>query len=99
MSFLAYLWGSVFDRKKDCFYQLYGSYFTDEIHRKRDILPVRRISFENYLVNVPCNADSYLKDIYGPDYMLVPDEDKRVCHCLDVIFYSCFNVMRLWQWI
>ena len=86
MSRIAYFVGGLFSRHQDEYYQQYGSYFTKEVHKSSDIFPLRRIEFEGIELNAPCNADAYLKDIYGSDYMMIPEEEKRETHCVDVIF-------------
>lgn len=86
LSRAAYLFGAVFNRHDGVLYQRYGSYFTNEVHKSDDIFPLGRISFEGVELNAPCNTDAYLKDIYGPDYVMIPEEDKRATHCVDVVF-------------
>lgn len=86
LSHIAYSVGGIFSRHRDTFYQQYGSYFTDEVHKIDDIFPLGRIKFEGTELNAPCNTDAYLKDIYGPDYMMVPEEQNRETHCVDIVF-------------
>lgn len=50
-----------------------------------DIFPLHRIMFEDCEVNVPCNADKYLRNIYG-DYMRLPNLDKIAIHARNVFF-------------
>lgn len=46
------------------------SYFTD----------ITRLSFEGHFFSAPSKYDDMLKSWYGPDYMQLPPEDKRVTH-------------------
>ena len=44
-----------------------------------EMIPVRRIRFENKELLIMNNPDYYLKIMYN-DYMALPPEDQRVCH-------------------
>ena len=52
----------------------YGVGWINNIRYEGEILPVKRVSFEGYLLPVPGDSDGYLKRIYG-DYMNIPDDD------------------------
>lgn len=49
------------------------------IVQKRDLLPLRKMKFENTEIVVPNNPDAMLKDIYG-DYMKLPPKAKQIGH-------------------
>lgn len=44
-----------------------------------DIVPVKPIKFEDRTYMIMNNPDAYLTEMYG-DYMILPPEEKRVCH-------------------
>lgn len=47
---------------------------------KRELYPLRKMPFEDIMVNIPNDYDTYLCRIFG-DYMTLPPEGKRVNHC------------------
>lgn len=53
----------------------------------KDILPYKKVEFENIKVNVPQNYDYILRKRYG-DYMQMPPEEERVNHAADVIDFG-----------
>jgi lipopolysaccharide cholinephosphotransferase len=55
-----------------------GHYF-GHIMPKSVYYPPRKAEFEDFLINVPNDTDSYLKNQYG-DYMKIPDEKDREKH-------------------
>ena len=55
-----------------------GHYF-GEIYKKKDMLPVIYVPFEDTRLPIPCNADAYLSHLYG-DYMTIPEESRRERH-------------------
>ena len=44
-----------------------------------DIYPVKPVKFEDRTYMIMNNPDAYLTEMYG-DYMVLPPEEKRVCH-------------------
>lgn len=44
------------------------------------LLPTKRMRFEDMMVCVPANPNAYLTQRFGPDYMTLPPEDKRHNH-------------------
>ncbi len=48
------------------------------------IFPVRRVQFEDFEVNSPCNPEAYLSTVYG-DYMALPPVEERVGHIPQVL--------------
>lgn len=59
------------------------AFFKEGIYRKSYFQIPRRVQFETIELNIPSDADKYLKDRFG-DYMKMPDEDsiKSVQHAL-----------------
>lgn len=56
------------------------------IFKVQDMIPTRRVKFEDREYNIMNNPDKYLKIMYG-DYMTLPSEDKRTCHLVgEVVF-------------
>lgn len=55
-----------------------GHYF-GHIMKKEVYYPPRKAQFEDFMINVPNDTDSYLKNQYG-DYMKIPDEKDREKH-------------------
>jgi lipopolysaccharide cholinephosphotransferase len=63
-----------------------GHYF-GEIRPSSTFFPVDKAQFEGLTVNIPGNADDYLRNLYGDDYMTLPPEEKRERHfILDIKF-------------
>jgi lipopolysaccharide cholinephosphotransferase len=56
-----------------------GHYF-GEIRSRETFIPVSQGLFEGLVVNLPGNPDDYLSNLYGPDYMQLPPEEKRERH-------------------
>lgn len=64
-----------------------GHYF-GEIRPKETFFPVAKGVFENVEVNLPCNSDDYLSNLYGKDYMIIPPVEKREKHFIFDIKFS-----------
>ena len=47
---------------------------------KDELYPLKKMPFEDIMVNMPNNYDAYLRRLFG-DYMQVPPPEKRVNHC------------------
>jgi lipopolysaccharide cholinephosphotransferase len=74
----------------------YSMYKTDKCclfwgaYKYKDIFPTGwfgegvPVKFEDITANAPCNYDSYLRQLYG-DYMVLPPEDKRHGHNIEII--------------
>ncbi|MDK0774861.1 LicD family protein [Clostridium perfringens] len=45
-----------------------------------DIFPLKDINFEDINVKCPNNIDKYLRNLYGEDYMKIPEEKDRFSH-------------------
>lgn len=54
------------------------------IFKKDEIYPLKRKKFENIELNIPCNADAVLKNIFG-EYMKIPPDKEQLTHAK---FYS-----------
>lgn len=39
-----------------------------------------KVVFEDFMANAPSNADDYLKNVYGSDYMVIPKVEDRIDH-------------------
>ena len=57
------------------------------IFKTEDMVPVKRIAFEDREYSIMNNPDAYLKAMYG-DYMTLPPEDKRVYHLTGEIIFD-----------
>ena len=55
------------------------------IHLYDDIFPTSTIEFEGQAFRAPARPEAYTANIYGPDYMQLPPEDKRKVHA---VFYA-----------
>lgn len=55
--------------------------------KKSDILPLKKVPFENIYAYIPANNDAFLKKVYG-DYMQIPPEEERVNHAPLVIQFE-----------
>lgn len=65
---------------------VYG-YNTRNLFYKKDIYPVRRMSFEGFQACVPNNPDAILTASFG-NYMQIPPEEKRRVHGSKIEFYD-----------
>lgn len=62
-------------------------HYFGEIHEVFSVLPLSEAQFENLKVNVPGDADAYLRKLYGDDYMQIPPEKEREGHfVVDIVF-------------
>ena len=52
-----------------------------------DIYPIKPIRFEDRTYMIMNNPDAYLTEMYG-DYMVLPPEEKRVCHAGGKIIFD-----------
>lgn len=57
-------------------------HFFGETAERHELCNVIKASFEGYQVNIPAGYDSYLKRLYGKDYMKIPAKNKRERHAL-----------------
>lgn len=64
-------------------YESLGSCFSNVRYRDR-IYPLKELCFEGKTFYVPNDSDFYLRTMYGDDYMILPDENKRRIHNLVV---------------
>lgn len=54
---------------------------------KSELYPLKKMPFEQLMVNMPNDYDIYLRRLFG-DYMQMPPEDKRVNHCPYVLDFG-----------
>lgn len=73
--------------RKDHYSHSYGVCFTKGRSRK-NIYPLQRISFEGQEFNAPNDCDSYLSELFGPEYMNIPDQSTITTHNLDISLYD-----------
>lgn len=77
----------LFDNKKsECYNMSYGLSFTSKRYLK-NIYPLKKISFEGYMLNAPQNSDAYLTDLYG-DWRKLPSPDEIHTHNAIIKFYD-----------
>lgn len=55
--------------------------------KAEDLVPTKRIKFEDREYGIMNNPDAYLKNMYG-DYMTLPPEEKRECHLFGEIIFD-----------
>lgn len=75
--------GKIFNRD---LYAIDIQYFIQkDFYKKEDILPTKKLWFENKLYNVPGNIENYLLIHYGKDYMKLPtiNEQKDSIHAIE----------------
>jgi len=59
--------------------------YDDAVTLRDAWFPVKKITFENILANVPNDVEGYLRSAFGPSYMELPPEDKREQHfCVEL---------------
>jgi len=67
---------------------LSGSYaYEKETNLRSTVLPVKKIKFEGKMYNGMTDNDTYLKKIYGDNYMELPPLEKRINHLPDTIIF------------
>ncbi len=84
-------WMSCFHEKSDQGYYInYGSPYPIEkdIHRLEWFAGGKNVYFENKTYRGPVNAEAFLEQLYGMDYMQLPPLEKRVCHNPKVIYFG-----------
>jgi lipopolysaccharide cholinephosphotransferase len=76
--------GKIIERNKalgtDCYIGNGFDTLWKRYYRYDDIYPLGEITFEDGSFFAPHSIDTYLKSIYGPDYMTPPPESERNCH-------------------
>ena len=70
-----------------CYYY-HMFYKSDLFFLTEDIMPTKRVPFEDRMLPIMNNADAYLKMMYG-DYMVLPPLEKRTCHAKGKIIFNC----------
>lgn len=67
-----------------------GRYGIKETFQKEIFAEPVQIKFENHLFSAPNDSHQYLTNMYG-DYMILPDEDKRVTHFDGEVYEVAIN--------
>ncbi len=57
------------------------------VFKTEDLIPTKRVKFEDREYSIMNNPDEYLKIMYG-DYMTLPPEDKRIYHLIGEIIFD-----------
>mgnify|MGYP000099340477 CR=1 FL=1 len=65
-----------------------GQVFGGGIFDCNDIFPLSTVLFEGFEFNAPGNIDNFLNVTFGPEYMIIPDEENRNNHTLSVEFFD-----------
>ena len=84
-------WMSRFYEQSDHGYYInYGSPYSIEkdIYKLEWFAEGRNVYFENKTYRGPVNAEAFLEQIYGKDYMQLPPLEKRVCHNPKIISFG-----------
>ena len=55
-------------------------HYFGEIRKRSELLEYREAAFEGLTVNIPKDAEIYLRALYGPDFMKIPEENARESH-------------------
>ena len=50
------------------------------LHKYTSIFPLKDSQWRNLSIKIPNNPDSFLKELYGEDYMQIPTIDKQYAH-------------------
>ena len=62
-------------------------HYFGEICSSSTFVPAVKVPFEDIEVFIPADSDGYLRNLYGPDYMVLPPEEKREHHAIiDIAF-------------
>ena len=61
--------------------------FFSKTHSESAVFPTKDIEFEGHTMRGPADDDTYLRDYYG-DYMIIPPEEKRLTHNVEILFYD-----------
>ena len=67
------------DRDTGVYAYFCGGKPDNNIFKKEDLFPLRKIRFEDMELNFPNKLEEYLTHLYG-DFMQIPPEEKRVSH-------------------
>ncbi len=82
---LAWRFRDIFFNRPGQMYLSRGVEFSSKPHHdRRDIFPLREISFEGYMFFAPHRPDTYLRKKYG-DFLKVPPEGERKTHAREII--------------
>lgn len=67
-------------------------------YEKKWIYPLKELEFEGHKFFVPNDYDSYLKYLYGKDYMKIPPKEKRITHNLGINLFKANNHPESLKW-
>ena len=71
---------------------------TEERVVKAEYLPVTEVQFEGHTFPAPAGWDTYLRQLYGPDYMQLPPVEKRVSNHGLIPFYPRLSASDQLAW-
>lgn len=54
----------------------------------KNVFPLKRIEFEGTLFYAPNQYESYLENLYGPNWNELPPEESRVSHDINIVFFD-----------
>lgn len=77
------------ERKGDYYMDLEDNDYKPVIMKKDLFSPCSKKKFGDMEVRVPGNYDKYLSDVYGSDYMKVPEEGSKFRYAHDGIIVDC----------
>lgn len=69
----------IFGNKKKCSYS-YGIYWWDHTYPENVVYPFSQLKYEGRIYPGPANPDTFLKTIYGENYMQLPKKESRNHH-------------------
>ena len=67
-------------------------------YEKKWIYPLKELEFEGHKFFAPNDCDSYLKSLYGKDYMKLPPEEKRLPHNFSLNLFKSNNHPESLKW-
>ena len=65
----------------------YGTLYPTVFIDKPTLFPLKEIEFEGHYFLAPNNANKYLTQYYGPNYMDIPPENDRKTHTTEIKMY------------
>ena len=79
-------------RETDFVVNYSGAYSIQNEKTKKDVITnLSLLLFETYSLPCPSEYDVYLRNVYGDDYMIIPDEENRTQHRIDVLNFGQYS--------